>query len=101
MIGSLRTGGDSGRIPRLMRNLIAVCLSLGLLAVAACGSSNVQENSCTDMGGLCVKTGAACGDTLAEYTCPSGGICCSPTSQGSSDQPSAASEQPSTTPAVH
>src|ERR1700684_3182187 len=95
MIASLRDGGDSGRIPRLMRNLIAVCLSLGLLAIA-CGSSNVQENSCTDEGAICVKTGAACGDTLP-FTCRSGGVCCSPTSQGSSDQPGAAAAQPSTT----
>ncbi|MGO8998707.1 MAG: hypothetical protein ACLQVI_35745, partial [Polyangiaceae bacterium] len=63
-----------------MRKLIAITLGLGFLAVAACGSSNTQENSCSDVGGLCLKSGAACGDTLP-YGCPSGGTCCSPTSQ--------------------
>ena len=62
-----------------MRNPLAlapITLALGLLLVAACGSSNTSENSCTDTGAICLKTGASCGDTLP-YSCPSGGVCCS------------------------
>ena len=74
-----------------MRNLIAITLGLGFLVVAACGNSNTTSDSCSAVGGICLKTGAACGDTLP-YSCPTGGICCSPTSQtkGSSEplQPS-------------
>jgi hypothetical protein len=63
-----------------MRTLLTVPvgLALGFLLLAACGNSNTAENSCTDTGNICLKSGAACGDTQP-YDCPSGGICCSPT----------------------
>ena len=65
-----------------MRNLIAISLGLFVVAVAACGSSSTNEASCGDVGGLCLKSGSICGDTLP-YTCPSNGVCCSPTSGNS------------------
>jgi hypothetical protein len=61
-----------------MRKIIATILALGLLSVAACGNSNVVSDSCDQSGGVCVTSGACSGDTLAQYSCPSGGMCCSP-----------------------
>jgi hypothetical protein len=77
-----------------MRKLVAVAVGLGFLAVAACGAnSSTLEDNCAELGGLCVKAGSECGDTLP-YQCASGGVCCSPNSQAAP-----ASVKPSVEPA--
>ncbi|HEY2510784.1 MAG TPA: hypothetical protein VGI39_08010 [Polyangiaceae bacterium] len=64
-----------------MRNILAITFTLAVIAVSACGSSNKNDDSCDQSGGVCLNTGASCGDTLP-YACPSGGVCCSPTRTG-------------------
>ena len=61
-----------------MRKPLAIILTLGFL-VGACGNANPPD-SCADVGGVCIRAGATCGDTLP-YQCPSDGVCCSPTSR--------------------
>jgi hypothetical protein len=76
-------------------------MGLGLVVAVACGYSNKIADNCEQAGGVCVHSGAACGDTLP-FECGSGGQCCStaPATQSGGAPSPAPTSAPTAAPAT-